>query len=356
MRALILAGGSGSRMLPLTHTLPKQLLPVAGLPVLEYAVRSVRDLGIVDIGVVTGEGADLVRHELGDGSELGVRITYIHQGQPRGLADCVRMARGFLGEEDFVLFLGDNLLPEGIGGLAEEFAARGSDAHVAVQRVADPSAFGVVETGEDGKVIRLVEKPREPMGNQAVIGVYFFTRAVHEAVRAIAPSRRGELEITDAVQWLLKRGYGVTASEYTGYWADVGRPEDVLAANRHVLGLLDCPFPQDGVDESSRVTGPVRLGRGASIVRSTVRGPVWIGPGTVVEDSAVGPWTSVGGGCSLSGADLADSVVLNGARVYGPAPLRGCLIGADSTVRSRPGPAGGHRFVVGDHTRIELGI
>ncbi|WP_431867677.1 glucose-1-phosphate thymidylyltransferase [Nocardiopsis eucommiae] len=354
MRALILAGGSGSRMRPISHTRPKQLVPVAGRSVLEHAVRTVRDLGVHEVGVVTGGGTNLVRHALGDGSALGVRITYVHQERPRGLADCVRTAREFLGEEDFVLFLGDNLLPDGIGGLAEEFRARGSDAHVAVQRVPDPSAFGVVETGEDGKVRRLVEKPTEPVGDRAIIGVYFFTRAIHEAVRSVVPSRRGELEITDAVQWLLERGYGVTASEYTGYWADVGRPEDVLTANRHVLALLPDSLPVEGVDASSTVTGPVRLGRGARIIRSSVSGPASIGPGTLVEDSAVGPGTSLGRNCSLLGADVADSVVLDGTRLAGPAPLRGCLIGADSTIRSRSAPADAHRLVVGDHARIDL--
>ncbi|MFD6949709.1 glucose-1-phosphate thymidylyltransferase [Nocardiopsis sp. TSRI0078] len=356
MRALVLAGGTGSRMRPLSHTLPKQLVPVAGRPVLEHAILGIRELGITDVGVVTGNGAALVRRSLGDGGRLGVRLTYVHQGRPRGLADCVRAARDFLADEDFVLYLGDNLLPSGVRGLAEEFRARGSDAHLAVQRVADPGAFGVVQMGADGKVERLVEKPTEPVSDLAVIGVYFFSPAVHDAVRAIVPSRRGELEITDAVQWLLERGYGVSAGEYGGFWSDVGRPEDVLTGNRHVLGLLAPAAPEGSVDAASRVEGAVRVGRGARVVRSTVSGPAVIGPGTVVEDSAVGPGTSIGSHCSLYGADVADSVVMDGTRISGPAPLRGSLVGRESVILSpRTALPADRRLVVGDHTQIDMG-
>ncbi|MEV2275132.1 glucose-1-phosphate thymidylyltransferase [Nocardiopsis sp. NPDC049922] len=354
MRALVLAGGTGSRMRPLSHTRPKQLVPVAGRPVLEHVVRGVRELGVTDIGVITGDGADHVRNALGDGSGFGARLTYIHQSRPLGLADCVRAARDFLGGDAFVLCLGDNLLPSGFTELAEEFRLRRSDAHIAVQRVADPSAFGVVDMGEDGKVGGLVEKPTVPVSDWAIIGVYFFSPAIHEAVRAIEPSGRGELEITDAIQWLLEHGYGVSAGEYTGYWADVGRPDDVLRANRHLLGTLTRPALEGDVDPDSRLDGVVSLGEGARVIRSTVVGPVVIGPGTVVTDSVLGPGTSIGAHCSLNGADVADSVLMDGARIDGPAPLRRSVVGRESVVRStRTAAPIGHRLVVGDHSRIE---
>ncbi len=344
-------------MRPLSHTRPKQLVPVAGRPVLEHVVRGVRELGITDIGVITGDGGDHVRNELGDGSRVGAALTYIHQSRPRGLADCVRAARGFLGQDPFVLCLGDNLLPSGFTGLAEEFRSRASDAHIAVQRVADPSEFGVVDMGADGKVGRLVEKPAVPVSDWAIIGVYFFSPAIHEAVQAIEPSSRGELEITDAIQWLLEHGYGVSAGAYKGYWADVGRPDDVLRANRHLLDTLDPSVAEGTVTPDSLLEGPVFLGEGARVVRSTVVGPVVVGPATVVTDSFVGPATSIGAHCSLNGADVADSVLMDGVRIDGPVPLRGSVVGRESVIRSTgTGARSGHRIVVGDHTRIETGF
>ncbi|NJP33619.1 glucose-1-phosphate thymidylyltransferase [Micromonospora thermarum] len=351
MKALVLAGGSGTRLRPLTYSMPKQLVPVGNRPVLEHVLDAVRAAGVTDVGVVVGGWAEQIADALGDGSRLGVRLTYLRQDQPRGLADCVRVARGFLGDDDFLMYLGDVMLPDGVARYADEFRALRPAAHVLVHKVADPRAFGVVELGPDGAVRRLVEKPREPRSDLALVGVYFFTSAVHAAVDAITPSGRGELEITDAVQWLVGAGADVRASEYHGYWRDTGRVEDLLACNRHLLdGLARDVAGQ--VDAASELTGPVVVAPGARVVASRVEGPVVIGADTVVQGCRIGPHTAIGRGCRLTDADVADSIVLEGASITAVRGLHGSLIGRSATVR--PGPTAGSRLVVGDHTRVEI--
>ncbi|WP_204288495.1 glucose-1-phosphate thymidylyltransferase [Microbispora amethystogenes] len=352
MKALVLSGGSGTRLRPFSHSMPKQLIPVAGEPVLAHALGAVARLGVTDVGVVIGGWEREIAEAIGDGSRFGVRVTYLRQERPDGLASCVALARPFLGDDDFVVYLGDNVLPDGIDGLAAEFRARRPAAHIAVQKVEDPRAFGIAELASDGSVVRLVEKPEPPCGDLAVIGVYFFTAAVHAAVAAIRPSARGELEITDALQWLLDQGARVTASEYAGYWKDTGRPEDVLACNRRLLGDL-CREVRGDVDAASTLSGPVLVEPGARVVRSRIDGPAIIGAGAVVKDSHVGPHTSVGRDCLLNAAGVADSVLLDGATIAAVPDLRGCIVGRSATV------TGGarrvhHRLMVGDHASVEL--
>ncbi|GLW05789.1 glucose-1-phosphate thymidylyltransferase [Microtetraspora sp. NBRC 13810] len=349
MKALVLAGGSGTRLRPFSHTMPKQLIPIAGRPVLEYVLDNIRAVGVTEIGVIVGDRAAQIADAIGDGGRFGARITYITQDRPRGLADCVRLARPFLGDDDFVMYLGDNMLPGGIGEIAADFTAARPAAQIAVQKVPDPQNFGVVELDGDGSVRRLVEKPRRPRSDLAMIGVYVFSAAVHEAVAAIRPSARGELEITDAVQWLLTRGAEVRASEYGGYWKDTGRIEDVLACNRRLLGELR-PGVAGDVDAASEVTGQVVIGPGARVVRSRIDGPAIVGAGALVEDSHVGPYASIGPDCVLRGTRLTDSILLEGASVSGVPELHGSLIGRSATV----GTGGGHRMLVGDHARIEI--
>ncbi|GAA3795871.1 glucose-1-phosphate thymidylyltransferase [Sphaerisporangium flaviroseum] len=353
MKALILSGGSGTRLRPFSYSMPKQLIPIANKPVLEYVLENVRDLGVREVGVIVGDRAPDIADVIGDGARFGLRVTYLPQDRPLGLAHCVTLARSFLGDDDFVMYLGDNMLPDGVGEIAAEFRALRPAAQVVVRRVADPRAFGVVELDERGAVRRLVEKPRRPRSDLAMLGVYFFTAAIHEAVAAIEPSPRGELEITDAVQWLLGHGAEVRASEYAGYWKDTGQAEDVLACNRHMLAGLR-PAVGGEVDAASWVEGQVVIEPGARVVRSRIEGPAIIGAGTVVEDSYVGPYTSIGDDCTLRRTHLADSIVLRGALISEVSGLLGSLIGRSAVVGpASPGEAS-HCMVVGDHTRVEI--
>ncbi|WP_158852543.1 glucose-1-phosphate thymidylyltransferase [Saccharothrix deserti] len=356
MKALVLSGGAGTRLRPFSHSTPKQLIPVANRPVLEHVLDNIRALGIEDIGIVVGDRADVIADAIGDGARFNARITYLRQDRPLGLAHCVRIARGFLGDDDFVMYLGDNLLPDGVVDIADAFRASRPAAHVVVHKVPDPRAFGVAELDAHGRILQLVEKPQEPRSDLALIGVYFFTRAVHEAVAAIAPSARGELEITDAIQWLLANGRAVTASEYDGYWRDTGRIEDVLACNAHLLGGLRSHVAGE-VDAASRVGAGVVIGSGARVVRSRIEGPAIIGPDTLVEDSHVGPNTAVGRGCVLRASRIADSIVLDGAAIDAVPGLSHSLIGKSATVTARsarPEPDTGLRLVLGDHSSVEI--
>lgn len=352
MKALVLSGGSGTRLRPFSYSMPKQLIPIINKPVLEHVLDNVRALGIVDVGVIVGDRGAQIAAAIGDGSRLGLDITYIPQDAPRGLAHTVAVARDFLGDDDFLMYLGDNMLPDGIEEIAADFAAERPAAQLLVHKVADPRAFGVAELGPDGTVERLVEKPAVPRSDLALIGVYFFTPAIHEAVAAIEPSARGELEITDAVQWLVERGAAVRASRYEGYWKDTGRVEDVLECNRRMLDGLDGRVDGE-VDAASTLTGAVIVEAGARITGSHVVGPAVIGAGTLVENSHVGPHTTIGRDCVLSDTRLAYSITLDGATVRGVSGLHGSLIGRSATV----GPAeatGRQRLVVGDHTHVEV--
>ncbi|MFF9076949.1 glucose-1-phosphate thymidylyltransferase [Streptomyces sp. NPDC014735] len=326
MKALVLAGGSGSRLRPLSNFMPKQLVPVANKPVLEYVLENIRSLGITDIGMVVGDREPEIRRAIGDGSRFGAAITYLRQDRPYGLAHCVTLARRFLGDDDFAMFLGDNLLPDGVDRIASEFRRERPAAHVVVHRVDDPRDFGVVELDARGRVRNLVEKPRRPRSDLALIGVYFFTPAVHRAVASIGPSPRGELEITDAIQWMLSHGSEIGCSEYHGYWKDTGRAEDLLEANRRILGDLRGGM-EGSADKASVLRGQVRVGPGARVVRSLIEGPAVIGAGALVEDSRIGPFTAVGVNSRLHTVDLADAIVLDDTALEGLARARGALFG-----------------------------
>jgi len=353
VKALVLSGGSGVRLRPISHSMPKQLIPVANRPVLEYVIDDLRKLGVTEIALVVGAWAAQFQRELGDGSRLGVHLTYLRQDQPLGLAHAVRLARTFLGDDDFVMYLGDNVLREGVAEIAQEFRRIRPAAQLVVHKVADPRAYGVAELDAYGAVIRLVEKPERPRSDLAVVGVYFFTAAIHEAVAAIAPSARGELEITDAVQWLVDAGAPVRAREYGGFWRDVGEIEHVLDCNRRLLEDLGRRVA-GSVDAGSELRGPVVVEEGARVVRSRIIGPVIIGAGTLVEDSLVGPATAVGRDCMLRSTSLADSVVFDGASISFTGAFRRSVIGRSAMI----GPGGrgrdSHQLIVGDHARVEL--
>lgn len=349
MKALVLAGGSGMRLRPFSHSMAKQLMPIANKPVLEYVLRNIRALGITEIGIIVGDRAPGIIEFVGDGSRFGARVTYIRQDGPLGLAHCVILARSFLADDDFLMYLGDNMLPNGVAEIAEDFSRQRPDAQVLVHKVADPRAFGVVELDVEGRVERLVEKPEEPPSDLGLIGVYFFTPAIHEAVRSIEPSARGELEITDAIQWLVTRGADVRASEYGGYWKDIGSAEDVLACNRRLLESLR-PSVAGEVDAHCEIDGEVVIEAGARITRSRIEGPVIVGTGSVIEDSHLGPGASIGRSCVLRNTRLANSVMLDNASISDIAELRDSIIGRNASVSASPS----HRLVVGDHSRIEV--
>ncbi|WP_331765273.1 glucose-1-phosphate thymidylyltransferase (plasmid) [Streptomyces sp. NBC_01384] len=353
MKALVLSGGSGTRLRPFSYSMPKQLIPIANKPVLEHVLENIRDLGVTEVGIIVGDRAAQISAALGDGSRLGLRLTYIPQEQPLGLAHCVTIAREFLGDDDFVMYLGDNMLPDGVKEIAREFAQNRPAAQIVVHKVADPRAFGVAELDTEGRVERLVEKPEQPISDLALIGVYFFTPAIHEAVGAIAPSARGELEITDAIQWLVASAAEVTASVYDGYWKDTGRADDVLDCNRKLLeGLVHSVRGE--VDEDSVLIGPVVVEEGARVTGSRIVGPAVIGAGSLVEYSHIGPNTSIGRNCVLSHTHLDSSIALDGATVTEVRGLHGSLIGRMASIGPADVGTAHHRLVVGDHTRIEV--
>ncbi|MFJ6806468.1 glucose-1-phosphate thymidylyltransferase [Streptomyces anulatus] len=354
MKALVLAGGSGTRLRPFSHSMPKQLVPVANRPVLAHVLDGVRELGVAEIGIVVGDRAAEIEAAVGDGAGLGARVTYIPQERPLGLAHAVRLARPFLGDDDFALFLGDNVLLPGVARAAADFRTRRPAAQVVVQKVADPRHFGVAEIDQDGAVLAVAEKPAEPRGDLALIGVYFFTPEIHRAVEAIRPSARGELEITDAIQWLATSGAAVRATEHTGFWKDTGRPEDLLACNRRLLEELETRVEGD-VDGGSRVLGRVVVEPGARVVRSRISGPAVIGARTVVEDCEIGPYASIGADCELRASALADSIIMEGTRVLHTRGLTGSLIGRSAVIAPPEDRGAPGELLVGDHSLVAWG-
>ena len=313
MKALILAGGTGSRLRPLTYTSAKQLIPIANKPILFYAVEAIRDAGITEIGVIVGDTADEVKEALGDGNQFGVKFTFIPQDAPLGLAHAVLTAEEFLGDSSFLMFLGDNLIAAGVTHLVEQFQANQPDAMVLLSRVPEPQRFGVVELKE-GRVVRLVEKPKVPPSDLALVGVYLFQSKILEACRSIKPSGRGELEITDAIQWLVDEGLRVDPSIVEGWWKDTGKPEDVLAANHLVLDVIEHRIEGQVCPESD-VSGRVVVESGARIIRSTVRGPVIIGAGARIEDAYIGPYTAIAREVTVSHSEVENSILLDGSGI-----------------------------------------
>lgn len=353
MKALVLAGGTGSRLRPFTYTGAKQLLPIANKPVLLYALESLAAAGIREVGVVVGERDRDIRMLADDGAEFGLRITYLRQPRPLGLAHAVLIARDFLGDDDFLLYLGDNYLQQGVRDFVDRAAEDPAAARLLLTPVADPSAFGVAEVDAEGNVLGLEEKPDTPRSALALIGVYAFSPAVHKAVRAIGASARGELEITDAVRWMIGRGMRVRADTTTLPWRDTGSVEDMLEVNRQVLDGLEGRI-QGKVDPHSTLVGRVRVEEGAVVRGSHVVGPVVIGAGAVVSNSSVGPYTSIGEDCRVEDSAIASSVLLRGAQVEGASRIESSLIGRDAVVSPAPRLQRAHRLVIGDDSKVYL--
>jgi glucose-1-phosphate thymidylyltransferase len=354
MKALILAGGKGTRLRPLTYTSAKQLVPVANKPVLFYGIEAVVAAGITEVGIVVGETREEISAAVGDGSRFGARVTYIEQEAPLGLAHAVLVAEPFLAGEPFVMYLGDNLIAGGITSLVEEFRKLAVNAEILLAEVGNPEQFGVAELDGRGKVRRLVEKPREPVSNLALVGVYMFDPHIFESVRRIRPSSRGELEITDAIQDLVDRGLDVHPHIVRGWWKDTGKIEDMLEANRIVLETLDVKRGAVAAD-GNRVEGRVQIGEGVTLVDSLVRGPVIIGDGVRIEQAFVGPYTAIGDRCTLVRCEVENSIVMADSEIRDiPLRIDGSLIGRNVRIVKTDFKPKAYRFMLGDNSEVGI--
>jgi len=353
MKGLILSGGKGTRLRPLTFTQAKQLVPVANKPVLFYGIEALKEAGIKDIGIVVGDTKDEIKEAVGDGSRWGLRITYIEQDAPLGLAHAVKISENFLGNEPFIMYLGDNILKSGIKSLVEEFKKKKLNSLILLTEVPDPRLFGVAEL-RDGKVVRLVEKPKKPLSNLALVGVYMFDFHVFEAVNAIKPSWRNELEITDAIQYLVDNGYEVHPHLVSGWWKDTGKIEDILEANRLILESIVGKI-QGKVDEASKINGPVIIEEGVVVQNSIIRGPAIIGAETEIINSYIGPFTAIQERCKIIQTEIEHSIVLEGSEIRDVGSrIDESLIGRDVKIYKCPPKPSAYRLVVGD--KSEIGI
>ncbi len=359
LKGLILSGGKGTRLRPITHTSAKQLVPVANKPVLFYGIEAMAQAGIEEVGIIIApETGPEIEEAAGDGSRFGVRISYIVQNEPAGLAHAVLTAEPFLGASPFVMYLGDNLLQGGIAELVAAFREHEPDALILLTPVTDPENYGVAELaaaapGEVGHVTRLVEKPAEPATDLALVGVYMFTAGIHDAARAIEPSARGELEITDAIQHLVDGGKRVEPHIVRGWWKDTGRLEDMLEANRLILDNLVERIEGELID--SQVDGRVVIEVGARLEKTTVRGPAVIGAGAQLRDCYIGPYTAIGEGCTITGAEVEHSILLMGSSVCDlDGRMESSLLGRNVSVRRSDKQPRAYRFMVGDNSDISI--
>lgn len=357
MKGILLSGGTGSRLRPITHTGPKQLVPVANKPVLEYAIEDFEEAGITEIGVVIGnKGREEIQELLGDGIKYGVEITYIVQGEPLGLAHAAGCARDFVGDDDFVMYLGDNILKSGIKELVESFEDGDYGAGIALQEVENPEAFGIADVDAAGNVIELIEKPDDPPTNLALIGMYVFSPAVFDKIDDLKPSWRGELEITDAIQSLLEDGHDIDSHVVTGWWKDTGRPEDILEANR--LVLEDKNLVTTGiVEDNAEIDGRVELAESAVIESgAVVRGPVSISDNVAIKNGTyVGPYTSIGANSTLKNIHIENSVVIGDSNITASGRIVDSLLGQSVNIESADEllPEG-RRLVIGENSQLKL--
>ncbi len=354
MKGLILSGGKGTRLYPLTYTRAKQLIPVANKPVLIRVIEAIRDAGITEIGIVIGDTGPEIREAVGDGSRWGVAITYIPQEAPLGLAHAVKIAQDFLGEDRFVMFLGDNVIQGGISSLIRQFASSDWNSQIVLKQVADPQHFGVAELDGDGRIRRLIEKPKDPPSDLALVGIYMFDANIFRAVQAIQPSARGELEITDAIQWLVSSGYRVFPYVHQGWWIDTGKPADMLDANARVLEEL-VPTIAGIIEGDSYVDPRVTVQEGAHIINSIVRGPAIIGERTLIKDSFIGPFTSVYHDVVIENSELTRCIVLEHSRILNiPIRIEDSLIGRNAAVEHDNHKPRSLKLNLGDHSVIRL--
>ena len=356
MKAIILSGGKGTRLRPLTYTGAKQLVPVANKPILWYGIEDLVSAGIVDIGIIISPetGAE-VRAKTGNGERFKANITYILQEHPSGLAHAVKVAQPFLGDSSFIMYLGDNLVQSDLNIFLDEFKTKHLDALTLLCPVPNPTAFGVARVDENGQVLQLIEKPKNPPSNLALVGIYFFNATVHEAIANIQPSARGELEITDAIQFLIEHHKKVEARQIQGWWLDTGKKDDLLEANRVILDTCLVAANHGDVDDSSKVIGRVQIGKNTKIVNSTIRGPVVIGENCHIENCFIGPYSSIADEAILIYTDLEHSVLLQGAKVTGIRQrIVDSLIGQRAQIKEAPQQPKALRFMIGDDSQVEL--
>ncbi len=353
VKGLILSGGAGTRLRPITHTRAKQLVPVAGKPVLFYGIEAMAAAGIREIGIITGDTGAEIEAAVGDGSAFGVEVTYIPQSAPLGLAHAVLTAEAFLGDSPFCMYLGDNLLRDGVAGFVDRFREGSADAMILLQHVPNPSEYGVAELNDDGTVRRLVEKPKEPQSDLALVGVYLFTPAVFESAKALEPSWRGELEITDAIQGMVDRGLRVEPHVVTGWWKDTGQLADMLEANRLVLDAIDADVQGTVVD--SKIEGRVVIHAGATVERCHIRGPVVICSGATVRDAYIGPYSAISEDAHVERAEMEHAILLERSSIIGiDTRIEDSLIGADCRITRSDAIRSANRLLVGDGSRIEI--
>ena len=354
MKALITTGGHGTRLRPITHTKNKHLIPVANKPIVFYALEAVKEAGITEVGVVTrGEGKD-IQEALGSGEQWGLDITYVPQEAPLGLAHVVKISEDFVGGERFVFYLGDNMVVGGIRRFVAAFERENSNCHLILAKVKDPQRFGVPEF-RDGRIVAVEEKPANPKSDFAVSGIYLYDEHIFEAVNNIKPSSRGELEISDAHQYLLDHGYTISFSQITGWWKDTGKPADLLEANRLVLDHMIEPKIEGEVGPGSDVVGKVRIGKGSRILSSNVRGPAIIGKDVVIENSYVGPYTSIYDRCIIRNSEVEYSILLEECQLLDVGlRVEGSLLGDDVRIVDALRKPRTHRLMVGDQSRIEI--
>ena len=355
LRGLVLSGGKGTRLRPLTHTAAKQLVPVGNRPILFHVLDNLKNAGVEEVGIVISpETGNAVREAVGTGESWGMRIQYIAQPEPLGLAHAVKVAENYLGSDPFVMYLGDNLIGSGIREYRTSFERSSAQASILLKAVDNPSSFGIAEVDRLQRVVRLVEKPKEPKSNLALVGIYFFTPAIHRAIAQISPSWRGELEITDAIQHLLDAGGEVRSEKVEAWWLDTGKKDDLLTANTVVLDEWVTRRIDGEVDSGSQVTGRVQLGRGSRVANSTVRGPVVIGEDVFVENSFIGPFTSIGNNCRIVSSVLEHCVLLESARIEHVDRLEDSLIGKNSVVVKDHESRQAYRLSIGDDSEVLL--
>ncbi|MCL5960841.1 MAG: glucose-1-phosphate thymidylyltransferase [Chloroflexi bacterium] len=353
MKGLILSGGKGTRLRPITYTSAKQLVPVANKPVLFYAIESLVEAGVTDIGIVVGDTREEIKAAVGDGSRWGARITYVEQPEPLGLAHAVKVAQGFLEEDPFIMYLGDNVIQGSLKGLVDFFCCGDLNCQILLKQVPDPHNFGVAVLS-NGRVDHLVEKPKNPESDLALVGIYMFDRHIFEAVNSIKPSGRGELEITDAIQFLIDRGLSVHPHVVEGWWVDTGKMEDILEVNRLVLDTLESRI-EGVVDANSTVDGKVILDKTAEVINSRLRGPIIIGPDARIVNSYIGPFTSIHYGVTITSSEIEHSIILENSRIIDiEGRIEDSLIGRNVEITKSPIKPKAYKMMLGDNSKVGI--
>ncbi|MFO8109818.1 MAG: glucose-1-phosphate thymidylyltransferase [Thermoplasmata archaeon] len=355
MKGLILSGGYGTRLRPLTYSQQKQLIPVANKPVIYYAIEDIIECGIKEIGIITGPNRDQVIETVNSGDWGDVTFEFIHQESPKGLAHTIIVAeeQGFLGDEPFVMYLGDNILREGILRHYEEFVEKDHDCSIMLTEVSNPQQFGIANVDDKGKLIDLVEKPVEPPTNLAVIGIYFFKPIIHQAVRDITPSWRNQLEIVDAIKWLLENDYEIGYQEVKGWWKDTGMPEDIIHANRLILDDIELDVPSD-TPSDVKIEGRVKIGKDVELKNSIIKGPAVIGDNVKLTNTFIGPYTALGKSCELENTEIYESVILQGCKIKNTGRIVESLIGKNVMIKENISYPSGHKLVIGDQSDLLL--